>query len=85
MHAAKILPISRIPADQLDVALDLVYDRRRYDDTGAVTYDPLQAVLYGNISASLVVEGSGPVYALDALPGLAEARLEAQRQAVRKL
>ena len=49
------------------------------------SYDPLEAVLYGNISASLVVEGSGPFYALDALPGLAQARLEALRQAVRKI
>lgn len=49
------------------------------------SYDPLEAVLYGNISASLVVEGTGPFYALDALPGLAQARLEALRQAVRKV
>lgn len=49
------------------------------------TYDPLLAVLHGNISASLVIEGVGPFYALDALPGLAEARLEALRQSVRKV
>jgi sugar/nucleoside kinase (ribokinase family) len=49
------------------------------------TYDPLQAVLHGNISASLVVEGSGPFYALDALPGLAEIRMEALRNSVRKV
>ena len=39
VHAAKILPLSRIPDDQRKVALDLVYDRRR---TG---YDPLQTML----------------------------------------
>lgn len=49
------------------------------------TYDPLQAVLYGSISASLVVEGNDPLYALDALPGLADARLEALKQSVRKV
>jgi sugar/nucleoside kinase (ribokinase family) len=49
------------------------------------TYDPLEAVFYGNISASLVVEGNDPLYALDALPGLSEARLEALRQMVRKV
>jgi len=49
------------------------------------SYDPLEAVLYGNISASLVIEGSGPFYALDALPGLPQARLEAVRQLVRKV
>jgi sugar/nucleoside kinase (ribokinase family) len=49
------------------------------------TYDPLEAALYGNIAASLVVEGVGPFYALDALPGLAQARLESLRQGVRKI
>jgi len=49
------------------------------------TYDPLQAVLHGNISASLTVEGNGPFYALDALPGLAEARLETLKLSVRKV
>jgi len=49
------------------------------------TYEPLMAVLHGNISASMTVEGIGPFYALDALPGLAQARLEAQRNAVRKI
>ncbi len=49
------------------------------------SFDPLQAVLHGNISASLVVEGSDPFYALDALPGLAEARLNAIRQSIRKV
>lgn len=48
------------------------------------TYDPVDAALYGNISASLVIEGSGPFYALDALPGLAQARLEGLRGMARK-
>ena len=50
-----------------------------------LTYEPLQAALYGNIAASLVVEGNGPFFALDALPGLAGARLEALRQSVRRI
>lgn len=49
------------------------------------TFDPLQAVIYGSISASLVVEGTGPFFALDAMPGLAQARLEALREVVRKV
>jgi len=49
------------------------------------TFDPLQATLHGNVAASLAVEGSGPFYALDAIPGLAEARLEVVQQSVRKL
>jgi ribokinase len=49
------------------------------------TYEPLMAVLYGNISASLVVEGHPALYALDVLPGLPQARLEALRQSARKV
>jgi sugar/nucleoside kinase (ribokinase family) len=41
----------------------------------AKTLDPLQACLHGNIAASLNIEGSGPFYAFDAMPGLAQARL----------
>jgi sugar/nucleoside kinase (ribokinase family) len=49
------------------------------------TYDPVQAALYGNISASLVVEGNTAFYALDVLPGLPEARLESLRSSVRRI
>ncbi len=49
-----------------------------------VSYDPLFAVLAGNISASMILEGIHPFYALDALPGLAKARLEALRDRVRR-
>lgn len=47
------------------------------------TGDSLQAALYGNVSASLTVEGSGALYALEALPGLASARLESLRSLAR--
>jgi len=43
-HPSKIMPIARIPQDQRDVALDLIYDRRTFDGD-QVTYDPLQAFL----------------------------------------
>ncbi|MEU8272599.1 B12-binding domain-containing protein, partial [Sphaerisporangium sp. NPDC049002] len=36
VHASKILPMARIPDEQREVALDMVYDRRREG------YDPLQ-------------------------------------------
>ena len=49
------------------------------------TYDPLQAALYGSISASLTIEGSGIFFALDALPGLAQARLDALKEGIRKV
>ncbi|WP_280345607.1 methionine synthase [Nocardia neocaledoniensis] len=39
VHASKILPMSRIPEEQRQVALDLVYDRRTED------YDPLQKLM----------------------------------------
>jgi hypothetical protein len=74
------------------------YPARLVDPTGAgdafcggflagyrLTYDPLQAALYGCISASLTIEGSGPFYALEALSGLAQARLDALSQTVRKV
>ena len=48
-------------------------------------YDPLEGVLYGNVSASLKVEGSGAYYPLEVLPGLAEARLNALRNMVREV
>jgi sugar/nucleoside kinase (ribokinase family) len=49
------------------------------------SYDPLRAVLFGNISASLAIEGSGALHALDALPGLARARLESLDGLVHKI
>ena len=48
-------------------------------------YDPLEGVLYGNVSASLAIEGSGAFYPLDVLPGLAEARLSVLREMVREV
>lgn len=45
--------------------------------------DPVEAALRGAVSASLVLEGSGALYALGSTPGLARARLEALRGSVR--
>jgi 5-methyltetrahydrofolate--homocysteine methyltransferase len=39
VHASKILPVARIPDEQREIALDLIYDRRREG------YDPLGAFL----------------------------------------
>lgn len=49
------------------------------------SYDPLQAALAGCVSAAMVIEGTNPFYSLDALPGLAKARVEALRDMVRKV
>lgn len=48
-------------------------------------FDPLEGVLYGNVSASLAIEGSGPFHPLEAMHGLAEARLSALREMVRSV
>jgi 5-methyltetrahydrofolate--homocysteine methyltransferase len=45
VHAARILPISRIPEEQYQVALDLVYDRRRPATGDQPAYDPLARFL----------------------------------------
>ena len=39
VHAARIMPLNKIPDEQRDVCLDLIYDRRTDD------YDPLTALL----------------------------------------
>ena len=49
------------------------------------TYDPVQAVLHGSVSASLAIEGSGAFHALEALPGLAQARLDSLARIVRQI
>ncbi|MBN2388271.1 MAG: carbohydrate kinase family protein [Anaerolineales bacterium] len=49
------------------------------------TYDPLQAVLHGNVSASMNIEGSGVFHVLEALPGLAQARLDSLAGVVRQV
>jgi 5-methyltetrahydrofolate--homocysteine methyltransferase len=45
VHAARIMPLNQIPEHQLTAALDLVYDRREYDEDGNVSFDPLTKFL----------------------------------------
>ncbi|BDZ43356.1 hypothetical protein GCM10025865_26550 [Paraoerskovia sediminicola] len=45
VHAAKILPLNKIPDDQRQAALDLVWDKRVYDDAGTLVHDPLSHLL----------------------------------------
>ncbi|HVX70054.1 MAG TPA: methionine synthase [Mycobacteriales bacterium] len=45
VHASKILPFSRIPEEQRDVALDMVFDRRRPATDTDPAYDPLTRFL----------------------------------------
>ena len=44
VHPSKISPMNRIPQEQRDVALDLIYDRRTFDGE-TCTYDPLARFL----------------------------------------
>ena len=47
VHASKIMPLSKIPDEQRDVAMDLIYDRRGAAGAlseGAEDYDPLPEV-----------------------------------------
>ncbi len=45
VDAAKIMPLASVPDDRRKVALDLVWDKREYNDAGELTYDPLSAML----------------------------------------
>jgi 5-methyltetrahydrofolate--homocysteine methyltransferase len=45
VHPSKITPIARIEPEVLETALDLIYDRRTFDDSGECTYDPLTKFL----------------------------------------
>lgn len=74
------------------------YPSRMVDPTGAgdvfcggfligykKTFDPVQAVMYGNVAASFAVEGSGSFYANEVLPGLPQARLERLKDSIRRI
>ena len=61
VHAAKIVPLNRIPIEQRDVCLDLIWDRRGVEGAqsdGAAGYDPLAKLLE---TFEDVTVDSGPV------------------------
>ena len=62
VHASKILPMSRIPEEQRQVALDLIYDRR-HDG-----YDPLQRFIELFQGVDAASARAGRVEELAALP-----------------
>src|SRR5204863_1572029 len=62
VHASKILPMSRIPEEQRQVALDLLYDRR------SEGYDPLTRFLELFEGVESTVSASSRLDALMALP-----------------
>ena len=51
----------------------------------AQAHDPVEAAVRGAVSASIVIEGAGALYAFDSTPGLAEARAQALRETVRQI
>ncbi len=60
VHVAKILPLSRIPDEQRDVCLDLIWDRRGTAgllSNGDESYDPLHKLLeiFADVQAAEVV------------------------------
>ncbi|MBI3160035.1 MAG: carbohydrate kinase family protein [Chloroflexi bacterium] len=74
------------------------YPNRVLDPTGAgdafaggflaglkQTHDSVQAALYGSVAASFAVEGIGPFFPMDVLPGLQQARLEALAGMARRI
>jgi 5-methyltetrahydrofolate--homocysteine methyltransferase len=54
VHAARIMPLNKIPDEQREVSLDLIYDRR----DAAKGYDPLQSLLeiFADVKAADVVK-----------------------------
>ncbi|MEN8241632.1 MAG: carbohydrate kinase family protein [Chloroflexota bacterium] len=46
---------------------------------------PLDGLLHGNVAASIAVEGRGPFYTREVLPGLAHARLNSLRDSIREV
>jgi 5-methyltetrahydrofolate--homocysteine methyltransferase len=60
VHAARIMPLAKIPEEQKEVALDLIYDRRGTEGTlsdGDKDYDPLVKLLeiFSDVSAAEAV------------------------------
>ena len=45
VHPSKIMPMHKISDEQKNLALDLIYDRREYDQSGELLYDPLNKLL----------------------------------------
>ncbi len=59
VHAGKILPLNRIPDDQREVCLDLIYDRRGTEGAlsgGDAGYDPLSKLLgiFADVTTTVV-------------------------------
>ena len=69
IHPSKITPIARIDEKAKELALDLIYDRRRYDEkSGELTYDPLTEFLSFFEGAEVTASRNSRAEQLAALP-----------------
>jgi len=86
VHAARIVPIARIPQEQRQVALDLVYDKRVWagrPGESELTYDPLSRLLElfeGVDSASLKQSRADEFAALPLEERLGRRIIDGERQ-----
>ncbi|MFJ9812275.1 vitamin B12 dependent-methionine synthase activation domain-containing protein, partial [Streptomyces sp. NPDC101158] len=68
VHASKILPIARFDEEQVQTALDLIYDRRRPQQGDEPAYDPLQKLMALFEGATAKSLKAGKAEELAALP-----------------
>jgi len=69
IHPSKITPMARIDERSRELALDLIYDRRKFDSaTGNVSYDPLSEFLSHFEGAEVSASRNSRAEALAALP-----------------
>ena len=68
VHTSKIVPMNRIPDEQKQAALDLIYDRREYDADGNVTLDPLTTFMEIFADAKATASAATRAEELAALP-----------------
>ncbi len=79
VHPSKIVPLARIPDEQRQVAMDLVYDRRR------AGYDPLARLLEifeGTDAASVKAERAAELVALPLWERLKRRIIDGERQSL---
>ncbi len=63
MNAAKVIPLNRIPAAEVELARDLIHDRREFAADGSVAKDPLFRFVNHFTGAQAAASASGDPYA----------------------
>jgi 5-methyltetrahydrofolate--homocysteine methyltransferase len=82
VHASKILPMARIPAEQRQAAYDLVWDRREYDAAGNLVHDPLTRFLqvFEGVQAAAGPDKAAALMALPLLERLERRIVDGEKQ-----